>query len=153
MTLESTRGGSSGIETVDVIDPWLYATLSSDPELQELLGGDDRIGPGLTDFARGAGDLWLTWNSQAPRDVRAVGKVRVWIDALYTVKAVGRTASFGTVAPVARRIDLLLDGASATTETGELSCIRESIVQYPELSNSTQFRHLGAVYRFRANSH
>lgn len=141
---------SSGAETVDIIDPWLWSTLSGDAQLMTAIGGQGSL---ISTLAKGGVPApYVVFFCSSPRDIIAVGGIRVEIDALYTVKVVGEGASWTTVKPIFRRIDALLHGKDVTTVNGSLSCRRESIIQYAEVESATQFRHLGAVFRIRANS-
>jgi hypothetical protein len=144
---------SGVIETVDIIDPWLYATLSGDATLLGLINGANQLVSTL-----GSGNVatpYVQWFQSSTRDVLAVGGIRVQVDTLYTVKAVATGASWSVVRPIARRVDFLLNGKDVTVSSpipGQISCRRESIVQYPEVEQAEQFRHLGGVYRIRANA-
>ena len=129
---------SSGVETVEIIDTWLWARLSGDDELMDAIGGTDNLVGTLAHAA--IGTPYIAYFLSSSRDI-------------YTVKAVSEGATWSIVAPIARRIDSLLDGVNTTTPNGDLSCVREGIVQYPEVEQATQYRHLGGTYRFRANSH
>lgn len=142
---------SDGIETVEVVEPWLFARLWGDEALRAMVG-ENVVG------TLSAGDLeppYVVFSHVSGRDVLATGGIRVQVDCLYTVKAVGRGASWDVVTPIARRLDALLheDGSTVTTPAGDLTCVREGVVQYPEVREGAQFRHLGGTYRIRANSH
>ena len=142
---------SSGVETVEIIDTWLWARLSGDDELMDAIGGTDNLVGTLAHAA--IGTPYIAYFLSSSRDIYTVPQIRVQVDAIYTVKAVSEGATWSIVAPIARRIDSLLDGVNTTTPNGDLSCVREGIVQYPEVEQATQYRHLGGTYRFRANSH
>lgn len=163
------------METIQIVDPWLYKTLAEDAELAELL--DDRLGydlgfsfPEIPDSDVGWGDLpdlgpdgqirdYLTWTMASTRDIPTANGERIMVSAYYTVKAVTMRSSYDSLVPIATRVDELLHRAFVDTPTGSLSCTRERIVQYVELPSSLlatrsgQFRHLGATYRFLVNSH
>lgn len=139
---------SGGIETVTVIDSWLYSKLSTDSALSELVG--DRL---IGTLAGGnVVTPYVVWFLSSARDISTVPTIRVQVDALYTVKAVGEGSSWDEVQAVASRVDALLHGANDTTATGSVACVRESIVQYAEVDSGTQYRHLGGIFRVRANS-
>lgn len=138
---------SSGIETVDVIEAWLYDTLSSDAALTALVG--DRVVGTLA-----PGDVptpYVVFFLSSASDVSAVPTIRIQVDAIYTVKAVGDGAAWGQVRDIAARVDELLHGVNTTTSNGQVSCVRQSIVQYAEVNQGTQYRHLGGLFRVRAN--
>lgn len=146
---------STGLETIEVIDPWLYETLSAD-EVIVATCGLDRIVSELSDLGSIEDSRpFVTWQMSSSRDIGLVqrGGARAWNDALYHVRAIVKGTSYMPILPVAQRIEALLNGAQVTTVNGDISCVREQLVQYPEQAGSSQFRHLGAIYRFRANSH
>ena len=141
---------SEGIETVDIIEPWLYGLLTGDTALAALVG--DRIIGTLSDGA--VDPPYVVFFLASPRDITAVGGIRVQVEALYTVKAVARASSWNAVRPIAARLDTLIrgDGKTVTTTKGHLTRVRDVIVQYPETTDGVQYRHLGASWRIRANS-
>ncbi len=139
---------SSGVETVDIIDPWLYATLSGDPQLAALVG--QNIGGPL--LVGTVAPPYVTWSEPSVRDVTAHDGGRIWVDTIYTVKGVAASASWDDVSPIARRLDALLHGVEADTAAGHISSRREAIVQYGEQSEGQQYRHLGGRFRIRAHS-
>lgn len=144
---------SRGVETVDIIDPWLWATLSTDATLLAMLPGTDKTKSIISTLAVGGVSApYVAFFCSSPRDINAVGGVRVDVEAMYTVKAVGEGASWSTVKALAGRVDALLHGQDVDTPTGHISCRRDMVVQYAEVDAGTQFRHLGAVFRIRAYS-
>ena len=141
---------STGAETVDIIDPWLWSTLSNDATLLGMIGGQASI---ISTLAKaGVPAPYVVFFMSSTRDILGVGGVRIQIDALYTVKVVGEGATWENVKPIARRLDVLLGEKDVTTVNGSLSCRRESLIQYAEVDSATQFRHLGALWRLRANT-
>jgi len=144
---------SAGFETIEVVDPWLFETLSTDDVIRNACG--NRVGGELSDMDERDARPYVTWNMSSSIDVGLVqrGGARLWNEALYNVKVVGRGTSYAPIIPVARRIEALLNGAAVSTETGDLTCVRRQTIQYGEAAGSAKFRHLGAIYMFRANSH
>jgi len=141
------------IETVDIIEPWLYATLSGDEELMGLLDDDtDRVSGTLS--ATMLKTPYVTFLLQSPLDVVGVGGIRISTDNLYIVKAVTQTSTWDDLKPIARRIDTLLHraGEVMTEEFGSLSCTRERTFQMAEEAGDLQYRHLGGIYRIRASA-
>jgi hypothetical protein len=141
------------IETVDIIEPWLYATLSGDDELMGLLSDDtDRVSGTLS--ATMLPTPYVTFLLQSPLDVVGVGGIRISTDNLYIVKAVDQTGSWDILAPIARRIDVLLhrEGLVMSEAAGSLSCTRERTFQAAEVTGDLQYRHLGGIYRIRASA-
>jgi len=139
---------SSGVETAEIIEPWLYATLAGDPSLAALVG--DRIFGALTPDE--LSDPYVTFALTSARDIAGIGTARILVDALYTVKAVAQTTSLDDVRPIAARIDALLQGATADTPGHVLSVTRRNTISYPEVSRGVPFLHLGAVFRVEAHS-
>ena len=143
---------SAGIETTEVVEPWLYARLSGDATLMGLVGGvlvnarsDEAVPRGTA--------AWLEYAFVSSRDIRTVGGGRAQVDAIYQVKAVVRGGSYDPATSIFSRATRLLElTGTVTTTAGSLTCTRETIIQYPELQDGTSFRHLGGTYRVRANS-
>lgn len=138
------------VETVSIVEPWLYATLSADPALAGLVG--DRISGTLSTVTLAT--PYITFLLQSPLDIVGVGGVRISTDNLYVVKAVAQDSSWDQVIPIAERIDYLIHRPnSVMTETrGSLSCVRERPFQAVEVDGGLQYRHLGGVYRIRASA-
>jgi hypothetical protein len=138
------------IETVEIAEEWLYATLSADGTLAGLVG--DRItgtlSPELLVMP------YVTFLMQSSRDVSAVGGIRISTDNLYLVKAVGQTSTWDDLKPIASRIDYLIHrpGSVMVEGTGSLTCTRERVHQMAEVDEGLQYRHLGGVYRIRASA-
>lgn len=140
------------IETTGLIDPWIYGTLSEDSTLMGLIGGLDHLSGTLS--AVPLETPYVTFLCQSSRDVGGVGGIRISTDNLYIVKAVAQGGTWDDVSQIASRVDYLLHrpGSVMTEGSGSLSCIRESIVQYPEVTEGLQYRHLGGIYRIRASA-
>jgi len=138
------------IETVR-IEQWLYTLLSCDTGLggvNTLVGG--RIY--AYQAPEGAVFPFVVYCRQAGHDVMGVGAARIMASEVYQVKVVGKaaTVSFGTIKPIADRIDTLLQGASGTVVDGRvLSCVREQGISYVENSGSDVYSHLGGLYRIQ----
>jgi hypothetical protein len=138
------------IETVDIIEKWLWATLSSDSELIGLVGENNIAGtlaPELLD------PPYVAWLCQSAIDVKGNAGQTISVDTLYEVKTVAQTGSWDDVRPVAQRLKALLHRPNevVTTPDGSLSCVHDRIVQYPEVDGGVQYRHLGGIYRIRAS--
>ena len=138
------------IETIDLIEPWLYSTLSEDPELIDLVG--DRVSGTLSSVP--LRPPYVTFSLQDPLDVIGVGGIRISTDNLYVVKAVAQSGSWADVRPIADRIDYLIHrpGSTMQSATGSLTCIREKTAQMVEVDDGLQYRHLGGIYRIRASA-
>ena len=144
-------GMSAGIETVDLIEPWIYATLSGDPELLALVNGIEGVSGTLSPTELRV--PYVTFMLDSPRDIRGIGGHIISVDALYLIKAVGATSSWDDLLPIVARIKQLLHRPNEVVMVpgGSLTCLRERIVQYPEELKSVQYRHLGALWRIRAS--
>ena len=146
---------SGVIETVEVVEPWLYARISSDSVITDLVA--DRVYGTFVDSSVDERHVIFALNS--PRDVVGVGRARIILDALYVAKAVAPTSSWDDLTPVAKRLDELLHGAveQAVELEGDVvgyiaGCRREQIVQYPQEEAGAQWRHLGGLYRIWAHA-
>lgn len=138
------------IETIEIAEKWLYATLSADATLAGLVA--DRISgtlsPELLELP------YVTFLMQSSRDVSEVSGIRISTDNLYIVKAVGQTSTWDDLAPIASRIDYLIHrpGSVMIQGSGSLTCIREMVHQQAEVDEGLQYRHLGGIYRIRASA-
>lgn len=137
------------IETVDLVEPWLYATLSGDSTLAGLVAAVSG-----TLSATPLPLPFVSFAMQSSLDVTGFSGDRISTDDLYQVKATGLGSSWDEVRPIARRIDALLHRPNMVVGVagGSLSCIRERTLQYPEVSDGLEYRHLGGIYRIRASA-
>lgn len=134
------------IETLRV-DQWLYERLSGDTTLSNLVGG--RIYAYLA--PQDATLPFVLYSHQAGHDVRGVGPARIMTSLVYQVKAVGQGGSFGPLKAIADRLDTLLQGASGSVVDGTvLMCVREQPIEYVEIEDGVQYRHLGGLWRIIA---
>jgi hypothetical protein len=142
---------SGVIETVSIVQPWLYDVLTGDSALVDMVGEDisgalspEALTPPFVSFLLDSGVDVLT----------GAGASRISVNTLYLVKAVAATTSWDDVGPIASRIDTLLHlpYQVVTLDNGSLSSIRERIVQYPEVQDGIAYLHLGALYRIRVSA-
>lgn len=138
------------IETVDLVEIWLWGVLSGDSTLIGLIGIDNIAGtlaPEVLD------PPYLAWLCQSSIDVKGNAGQIISVDSLYEVKAVAQSSSWDEVRPVAQRVKEILHrpGQVVTVSNGSLSCVHDRIIQYPEVSGGVQYRHLGGIYRIRAS--
>lgn len=138
------------IETVDIVETWLWSTLFGDSELLGMIGPDNIVGtlaPEMLD------PPYVAWLCQSSIDITGNAGQIISTDNLYEVKTVAQTSSWDDVRPIARRVHTLLHRPHTvvTTDVGSLSCVRERIIQYPEVNGGVQYRHLGGIYRIRAS--
>jgi hypothetical protein len=139
---------SSGIEVVDVVDPWIFTTLKNDSVINAAVGGRISNGAALGPQAT----PYITFDMTSARDITTHNGVIVHVDCIYQVKVIGQGGSYGPIAPTARRMHELLHIGSVTTPKGSLSCLRERTVRYVELDDNVQYRHLGGYYRILVHS-
>lgn len=142
---------SAVIETVEIVDKWLYSTLTGDATLTGLVGG--RISGTLSDQVLAL--PYVHFSLQSDRNIIALGGETIVVDCRYLVKAVGKTSSWSTILPIARRINQLVHRPYETFQVagvGSLSTHRDSIVQQAEIDSGIQYRHLGGIYRIRASA-
>lgn len=138
-----------GLEAITVAR-WLYTTLTTDPDLQDLLGGPQEAAKRVVEGQyEGDATLWITYTLLEPQDVRAVGLVPIAAMVQFQMKVVGRATSYGPLIPVYQRAHALLDGKT-NQEPAQggivLTAQRVSGVQFPERANGIQYRHLGGLY-------
>ena len=138
------------IETIQIIEPWIYETLSGDSQLAGMV--EDRISGTLSPVLLGT--PYVTFLLQSPLDIIGIGGTLISTDNLYIVKAVTQTSTWDDLLPIAQRIDLLLHrpGQIMTEEFGSLTCIRERRFQQAEEAGDLQYRHLGSIFRIRASA-
>lgn len=141
------------IESAELIEPWIYSTLVNDSAFAAT--GLPVVGALTPDDP---GELYVTISALSPpRDIRGVGLARFSSESVYLVKVVGRTTSQDDLLPAARRIFALFDGVEADTPNGHITCTRDQIVSYGEVSGAAvgggqPYLHLGGSFRIRANS-
>lgn len=125
-------------------DQWLYSKLSTDATLISL------VGTRIYSYVAPAGTLtpFVVYAYQGGQDIAEVGNYRIFNSGLYQVKAIGQGLSMAAIAPIAHRIDALLQRASGSVAGGSiLACVREQPISYLELSNGVRYNHLGGIYR------
>lgn len=130
-------------------DQFIYSRLAGDATLANLVGGtaSPRI---YSDVAPSdAATPYIVYQNQAAADVRGIGTVTIMVDALYLIRGVAPTDTYGAaLAQIADRIQTLLHGVAGTAGTGRvLACLREAPFHLPETRDGKLWRHLGGIYR------
>lgn len=131
------------------VDAWLFARLTGDAPLVALTPRifADVVPQGETFPA-------VVYQLQAGTDVRtATGDGRIMINGLWLVKAIGDTDTFAGLAPIADRVDFLLEesgGGAAGADGAVFTSMRESPFRLVEPDEGVQYRHLGGMYRIYA---
>lgn len=139
---------TQGIETLDIIEPWLIDRLKNDSALNALVGGKIANDQSVITLE----PPYLFLGHISTRDILGIGTVRIDTDNLYGIRAVTRSGSFVSGRGIMRVVDGLLHGQIVTTSNGSLTCVRDAPFHYPETRDGVQFMHVGANYRFRAAS-
>lgn len=130
-------------ETLTIAE-WLYGRLVADPQLAALVG--DRV----FSYVAPAGSTYplVLFSLQGGHDVSALGAARVMMSCTVLVKAVDKGSTFARLRPIASRLDQLLQGASGQVWSGSvLMCVREQPIEYVEVDDGVEWRHLGGLYR------
>lgn len=135
------------VETFE-IEQWLYGLLSLDSQMDTLIDG--RVFVDMAD--QGTIFPYVVFSFMAAHDVIVVGGVRVMTAAVYQIKAITDQANADVLAPIAKRIDELVDGQSGVVgSTGRiLAAVRQSPVAMSEEDSGIQYRHRGGLYRIWA---
>lgn len=136
------------MENTDIIEPWIYTRLATDPVIKAAVG--DRISSTLA--PAGLATPYITFIMASTRDRTTYDGTRIWVDSLYDIKVVVQGASWGPGKAAAARIDDLFGRVTTGTENGDVECTRERSILYAELAQAIQFRHMGAQFRVRAYS-
>lgn len=128
------------------IDRWLYSVLAGDSTLLALITGV------YADLAPlGTAMPYLVYGLYDGDDVMTAAGVRIMTAALYQVRVVTDSESYGAIEPAVAQADALLHRASGTVTGGTvISCVREAPLRYTELHQGKMYRHLGGLYRIQA---
>lgn len=136
------------IETTRV-DEWLLTTLAASASLTALVS--TRI-YGYVAPQNTTGNM-VVYNWMGGSDLVAVGGYRALVNGLWQVKAITRSDSFAQAKAIMDLVDSLIHRKTgSTSDSLVLSCVRESPVQYVEVTNGIQYRHLGGLYRILIES-
>jgi hypothetical protein len=138
-----------GLEAVTVAR-WVYATLTTDPTLQGILGGPEKAAQTVVEGTyAGAEPLWITFTVLDPIDVKGVGMTQIMAVTQVQVKAVAKATSYNAVIPAYQRAHELLEGR-LNQEPAQggliLTAHRVSGIKYPERASGIEYRHLGGLY-------
>src|SRR5690349_11900695 len=129
------------IETVGMIEPWIYDRLSTDTQILSRVGVDSISG---TLSATPLVPPYVTFLMNSNQDlVTGAGGDRISVETLYVIKAVAASGSWDDVLALATRIDQLfhLPNTVVTLSGGSLSSIRDRVIEYPEVDEGVQYRH------------
>lgn len=134
------------IETARM-EQWLYTTLAADTALTALVGTRiySHVAPNEATFPL------VVFGLQTAEDVMGVGPARIMAQAVYVVRVIGQTGSFGALKAAADRLDAVLHGASGSAGDGVvLACVRTQPFEMVETIAGVQYRHLGGLFRLWA---
>lgn len=135
------------IESYDLVDAWLYQSLTADSQLTALVGS--RIGGELV--AEQWVGPYVTWNVlSGQRHVRSISGELLDTDGVWSVVAVTRSASYAQAAQISGRLRAVLDNRNVTVTGGTISCYAEGEIRMAEAVEGVQYRHLGWSLRIRA---
>lgn len=137
---------STGVETADLIEPFLYDRLTGAADLMALVDG--RVFN--TFVPDDVNDVYVLFALMSALDVHAVSSGRIMVNAVYLVKVVAQTTSKDDVAPPFKIIDRLLSWVDTDRPNGHITCVRESTIDYAEVVEGQVFFHLGGQFRLRA---
>jgi hypothetical protein len=126
-------------------DAWIVSKLESDPTLMGMISGayseliPERV---VTPAVR--------FHVQGPNhDVRGASANRIMVHLRYLIVVVHAAESYGPLVPAASRVDeLLQDAQGSNAGVNILSVEREEPFRMTEISDGTQWRHLGGLYHF-----
>lgn len=141
---------TASVETVELVEPWLFGVLNGDMTLNTLVGGriENTIGPLSTDLVLPK----VNFQCISSRDIQNAQGLTIDTSSLYDITAVGLGDSWTSLTPIAVRIHMLIQGAVYTFPGGgSLTCVRDMVIQRPEIVEGATYRHLGGMYRIRCS--
>ena len=133
---------------LDETERWLYDRLTKDTGVTAAVAGRvfGYVAPALTVYP------FLLFSWQGDHDVQTHDGSTIWVEAVYTVQAIGEGRSAEAIGPAAAALHYSLQGASGLTPSGRarvISCLRDSSLTMGELTGGRQYRHVGGQYRIR----
>jgi HK97 gp10 family phage protein len=142
------RPGGTMIETTRV-DEWLLTTLAASASLTALVS--TRI-YGYVAPQNSTGNM-VIFNWMGGSDLVAVSGYRALVNGLWQVKAITQSGSFAQAKAIMDIVDGLIHRTTgSTSDSLILSCVREAPVQYVEVTNGIQYRHLGGLFRIQISA-
>lgn len=129
----------------------IYGKLAGDTTLNGLLGTPPS-GYSKSIFHQqapaGAAYPLIVFQKQAGNPTEAFGVPSAFEREIWLVKAIDESASADNAEAAAARITVLLNDASLSISGSTLLYIRrESDVEYPEVTDGVQYRHVGSLFR------
>jgi hypothetical protein len=126
-------------------DRWIYGVLSADAQLTAKVG--NRI---YSESAPQTAPLpYVVFSQQASYDLMGVGPLRIWANAIFLIRGIAETTSYGgDLGIIVNRIDAVLHAQSGSNVDGVVvAAVRERPFRLAEMSNGRNFRHEGGQYR------
>ena len=134
---------SDALSAPGIAEQWLAQQLSSDSQLAGLVGARiySTIAPQGTSYPL------VIYAALAGVDETALGMIRALTRLRYAVKAVHTAANLATLDAIARRIDQILQGNTASLAGGlVLGCLRLTIVTLGHAEQGVQYRQIIQTY-------
>ena len=133
---------------LDETERWLYDRLSKDTGVIAAVAGRvfSYVAPAATLYP------FLLFSWQGDHDVQTHDGSTVWVEAVYTVQAIGEGRSSEALGGAAAALHYSLQGSSGVSPSGRarvISCLRDSSLTIGELIGGRQYRHVGGQYRIR----
>lgn len=142
-------------DEIQLVENWLYSTLSADATLIALLGSQPAAigGEGIFSGAATQGAVFpvviIRYISPiGGGDLYVNGANRVWSRARFEVMAADARSDYEGLGAIASRIDTLLSIRSGVPITGGLilQSIRESPYRRPSFVDGKNYREVGAMW-------
>ncbi|KPL70117.1 hypothetical protein ADN00_18930 [Ornatilinea apprima] len=124
---------------INQIERWIFEILSADSALSQLSKG---VYAHPAD--QNAEYPFVSFQYQGGFDLNGVGARRIYVNALYLIRVIGKNCGIEDLKLVADRIDSLL----TTQNEGSIACLREQPFSMVEVEDGIRYPHLGGLYRF-----
>lgn len=148
------RYGDEGVQAME----WAYARLTGSQEVADALGVplegvSDRVWPDPA--PAGTEAPFIVYSAGEAQDTQAMGPfARIHSTVPLNVKGVDQSRTYDDLAPVARAIYAALVGRVGDDVSAGgtmLSARRIAGIQYPELGDGIEYRHLGHLLSVEIN--
>ncbi len=128
---------------------WFYAQLSGDATLTGVVGTKLYADIAPDESAT----PYVTYSMLSGVDLMVVSGIRIWTNMLYLVRGIDEARSYlGNLATIDTRIDAVLHKQTGSNVDGVIwSCVREQAFRLSEERDGRIFKHLGGIYRIRAD--
>jgi hypothetical protein len=141
------------IDEATIVSNWIWEKIQGDAEAKP--GGTLGVRKLFNTQVRGK-DIYpciVYQNQSPPQDIRGKGLAPIWVEGLWTIKAIGKTDNYDDLAPIVAAIHRLFDATGGPVTGGGyiIQCWRRSILQMAEQDEqSVNFRHYGGTYKIEA---